>query len=211
MVRGLTSQHGDKWDKVFSEDVTNHLFEVRRGTGGLDLVALNIQRGRDHGIRGYNEYRNICGVGKARNFDDLTDYLTTEDVAKLKNLYRDVDDIDLYVGGFLERPHRDSILGPTFKCLISDTFARLKLGDRFFYDLGLDPNVRFDPIQLQEIRKTSMARVLCDNTDRVREMQPSAFRMPGSASNKKTSCDNIAAIPVVQLSVFQDRGRDFKR
>ncbi len=46
-------------------------------------------------------------------------------------------------------------------------FARLKLGDRFFYDLGLDPNTRFSEQQLQEIRKTSMARILCDNTDTV--------------------------------------------
>ena len=57
---------------------------------------------------------------------------------RLKLLYNDVDDIDLYVGGFLERRHLDSILGPTFKCIIADTFARLKIGDRFFYDLGLD-------------------------------------------------------------------------
>ena len=27
-------------------------------------------------------------------------------------------------------------MGPVFKCIIGDTFARLKLGDRFFYDLS---------------------------------------------------------------------------
>ena len=124
MVRGLTSQNGDKWDNLFSEDITNHLFESRRGTGGLDLVALNIQRGRDHGIRSYNDYRATCAVGRARTFEDLEDYMSAEAVQKLKTLYRHVDDIDLYVGGFLERPHRDSILGPTFKCIIADTFAR---------------------------------------------------------------------------------------
>jgi peroxidase len=124
MVRGLTGQHGAKWDKSFSEDITNHLFESTRDRGGLDLVALNIQRGRDHGLTGYNAYREICSIGRARDFNDLKDYMTDEDIQTLKTHYKHVDDIDLYVGGFLERKHRDSILGPTFKCLIADTFAR---------------------------------------------------------------------------------------
>ena len=111
LVRGLTAQNGEKSDNVFSEDIVNHLFEAKKNTGGLDLIALNIQRGRDHGLPGYNAYREICSIGKARNFDDLKDYMTPEDVEKLKKVYKDVEDIDLFVGGFLERHHRDSFIG----------------------------------------------------------------------------------------------------
>ena len=46
-------------------------------------------------------------------------------VKKLSEIYLDVDDVDLFVGGFLEAPDGDSILGPTFRCIIGDTFARL--------------------------------------------------------------------------------------
>ena len=72
-------------------------------------------------------------------------------------VYRHVDDIDLYVGGFLEKAHEDSILGPVFKCIIGDQFARLKKGDRFFYDLNINNNIAFTLPQLEEV---SVVRIL---------------------------------------------------
>ena len=77
-------------------------------------------------LSGYNAYREICGsgTGRARQFSDFEDVIPRQLVAKLEQLYRSVDDVDLYVGGFLEVAHEDSILGPTFKCIIGDQFAR---------------------------------------------------------------------------------------
>lgn len=203
LLRGLAVQDGDAWDNVFSDDITNHLFETKKNSGGLDLVALNIQRGRDHGLPGYNAYREVCSIGKARDFDDLLDYISADDVSRLKNIYSSVDDIDLYVGGFLERKHRDSILGPVFKCLIADTFARLKIGDRFFYDLGLDERTRFTEKQLREIRKVSMARIVCDNSERINGIQPQVFKKAESQSlNAPVSCKDFQNIPAVNLALF---------
>ena len=115
----------------------NHLFSKEQSDGiGLDLVALNIQRGRDHGLPGYIEYRKICQVGRADSFDDLASNIPLKKIELLKRVYKSVDDIDLYIGMILEEPATGALVGQTFLCLIGDQFARLKLGDRYFYDLS---------------------------------------------------------------------------
>jgi len=205
LVRGMTEQGSQLWDNSFVEDLRNHLFESSPGRGGLDLVAVNIQRGRDHGLPGYNKYREICTGRKATDWSDLRKSIEPRHIEQLRRVYKHVDDIDLYVGGFLEAAHEDSILGPVFKCIIGDQFARLKKGDRFFYDLGIDQNIAFTLPQLNEVRKTSMARIICDNTDEIDRIQPLAFKMPTSRANAMRSCTENS-IPRVNLRVFQDSG-----
>lgn len=52
-------------------DVTRFLFEPAKGPGrGLDLVALNIQRGRDHGVPPYYKLRRLCGLRPVTSFND---------------------------------------------------------------------------------------------------------------------------------------------
>jgi len=204
LVRGMTEQGSQLWDNSFVEDLRNHLFESSPGRGGLDLVAVNIQRGRDHGLPGYNKYREICTGKKASDWPDLRKSIEPNHINQLRRVYKHVDDIDLYVGGFLEAAHEDSILGPVFKCIIGDQFARLKKGDRFFYDLGLNRNIAFSQQQLDEVRKTSMARIICDNTDEIDRIQPLAFKMPTSKANAMRSCTEDS-IPTVNLNMFRDR------
>lgn len=74
--------------------------------------------------------------------------------------------MDLWVGGLLEVPIADGIVGPTFAEIIAEQFSRLKTGDRYFYEFNSSTNPgAFTADQLREIHKVTMARIICDNAD----------------------------------------------
>jgi peroxidase len=72
LIRGLTEQPGKMVENSVSADLTQQLFPAFPSPGyGLDLISLNIQRGRDHGLPGYLKWRELCGLPTAQNFNDL--------------------------------------------------------------------------------------------------------------------------------------------
>ena len=58
---------------------------------------------------------------------------------------------------------------------IPQTFTSIA-NSRFWFENGNDEASRFRIAQLDSLRDTSMARVICDNTD-IEEVQPLAFRV----------------------------------
>jgi peroxidase len=59
--------------------------------------------------------------------------------------------------------------------------------------------------QLSEIRKTSLARLICDNTN-IEEVQPLALEVPDDEFNPKIFCDSgllFLGIPSVDLSQWR--------
>lgn len=55
------------------------------------------------------------------------------------NYRRHVEDIDLFAGGLSEWAVKGAALGPTFTCILTDQFTRLKRGDRYWYEYKDSP------------------------------------------------------------------------
>lgn len=60
-------------------------------------------------------------------------------------MYASPQDVDLVVGGSLERNVPGAMAGPTFLCILTEQFYRTRVGDRYFYENGADPNIAFSP------------------------------------------------------------------
>ncbi|XP_022798435.1 peroxidasin homolog [Stylophora pistillata] len=162
IFRGLVKSPAAKVDGRFSSSVQENLF---RGPGDLsDLIAINIQRGRERGVPSYTTYRNtFCKITpKVNNFEDLKNAgIGEKDINNLKSQYQSVQDIDLFVGGMMEPADPEGgALGKTFQCLLAEQFKRLRVGDRFWHENA--PNrakntdkTAFTSRHLQEIRKVT--------------------------------------------------------
>ena len=138
------------------------------------MISLNIQRGRDEALRPYNDYLAVSGHKIVEDFHELG----SSNGERLENVYKSPHDIDLFVGGLLESSEDDSIVGPTFRDIIADQFSRLRRGDRYFYEHNSKINPgHFTPQQLREIKKVSLARLICDNSDHLAltTQSPNAF------------------------------------
>lgn len=169
-VLGLINQEANRMDPEITTEVTNHLFERPGEHFGMDLAAMNLQRGRETGLPGYNAFREYCGLSKAVTFTDLAGSFDNRTIHRFASLYRSVDDIELWSAGVSEFPAPGALLGPVFSCIIAEQFANVRKGDRFWYENAGWPG-SLSVVQLNEVRKAKMARILCDNTDDLATIQ----------------------------------------
>lgn len=201
IMRGLVSTPMENLDQFITGEITNHLFEDRRiPHSGIDLAALNIQRGRDHAIRPYNDYRALCNLKRATTWDDLSREIPAEVIARLQRMYPTVDDIDLFPGGLSERPLQGGLVGPTFACIIGIQFRQIRKCDRFWYEND-DPVSRFTEAQLAEIRKATLSKILCANLDAESDMQRSALDQPNNFLNPRLPCHSL---PSIDLNAWRE-------
>lgn len=170
VLRGLSAQVGQKIDPMIVDALRNMLFGAP-GAGGLDLASLNIQRGRDHGLPGFNAMRDALGLGAYANWEEAE--FQPGFKALLMGVYDDVDDIDLWVGGLAEQHIDGGMLGELFSAIVAEQFLRIREGDRFWYQLtGM-----FDPYWLDYIEDSTLANVIMRNTT-INFMQANVFFVP---------------------------------
>ncbi|CAI5441932.1 unnamed protein product [Caenorhabditis angaria] len=201
IIGGLSGKRQMQTDRHVDDSVRNFLFSDRGRPGtGLDLISINIQRGRDHGIAPYNYYREYCKLEPLLSFHSFFADINPEGLEVLAKVYESPEDIDLFTGIFSEILIPGAIVGPTAACIIAEQFKRLKNCDRFYYENGDNPDTRFTEAQLNEIRKTTLSSLICANT-KLTKIAKDVFSVPDQFLNALTSCD---LLPQVDFSKWKD-------
>ena len=171
-LKSSASGNTQEVDLQIVDDVRNFLFGAP-GSGGFDLAALNIQRGRDHGLADYNTVRAAYGLPRVTSFSQISSNPAT--AAALEAAYGSVSNIDLWSGGLAADHTARGSLGALFTRIVVNQFARLREGDRFYYENSMRG------WQLDDVRRTTLARVIKANTA-LTSIQPNAFFAPAGGS-----------------------------
>ncbi|XP_011844919.1 PREDICTED: thyroid peroxidase [Mandrillus leucophaeus] len=197
LIRGLLARPAklQVQDQLMNEELTERLF-VLSNSSTLDLASINLQRGRDHGLPGYNEWREFCGLPRLETPADLSTAIASRSVAdKILDLYKHPDNIDVWLGGLAENFLPRARTGPLFACLIGKQMKALRDGDWFWWE---NSHV-FTDTQRHELEKHSLSRVICDNTGLTR-VPVDAFRV-GKFPEDFESCDSI---PGMNLEAWRE-------
>ncbi len=168
ILRGLAAQKAQELDTFVVDAVRNFLFGPP-GSGGFDLVSLNIQRGRDHGLPSLNAVRAEMGLQMHADFASINSDPAVQQ--RLASIYEDVSQIDLWVGGLAEEHVAGALVGETIFTIVRDQFERLRDGDRFWYERYL-PNDLIEMVEAQ-----TLATIIRRNTDIGDELQDDVFRV----------------------------------
>ena len=174
IIRGVASSLSQEVDLKLIDDVRNLLFNFGNFTAAQDLFALNIQRGRDHGLSDYNTIRESFGLARVTRFSDITSDLDNQEA--LEELYGDVDNIDAFVGMLAEDHVPGGSVGETIAAVLVEQFTSLRAADRFYY-----ANI-FSPEEIALIENTRLSDIIRRNTDTT-IIQDNVFTLFNSGSS----------------------------
>ena len=170
-LRGLARQVPQELDGYVINGVRS--FQVG-GTKpiGFDLAALDIQRGRDHGLPGYNQVRIDFGLQPRATFAEMTSNLDLQ--TRLESTYSSPDDVDLWEGGIVEDHVNGGKVGETFFAILKDQFEPREMGTVSVYESYLDAAT------LATVQAQTLSGIIKRNTAIGAEMQDDVFHVPSA-------------------------------
>ncbi len=165
--KGMAVQVEEALDCKVIEDVRSFLFGVP-GAGGLDLVAININRGRERGLPDFNTIREDLGLTPYTTFLELNPDPAT--AAELESAYTDLNDIDPWVGMLAEHHMPNALFGETVMEIMSRQFSALRDGDRFYFENDPDLSAQ----EKTDIKAATLRMIIMRNTG-IEIMQENVF------------------------------------
>ena len=142
---GMSSQATEREDTIITPDLRGNVFGPLDYTR-RDLMAVNMQRARDHGLPDYNSARISYGLPPRESFDQINelyglDPIITESIENLRDVYNnEISRCDIWACGLAETLSSDSELreisgpGELFTEVLFDQFMRVRHADRFWWE-----------------------------------------------------------------------------
>lgn len=201
LLQGAAIQTSQEVDLQIIDDVRNFLFGPP-GAGGLDLAALNISRGRDHGLPAYGLLRSSYSLPFIQSFAQMPADPAVRQA--LSDAYGgNFQNIDPWIGGLAETHLPGSSVGPLIDAILRNQFTRSRDGDRLFYRgaaAGLYLNGTLDPsiAELVDLDSIRLSDVILANTQ-LTTLQENVFFAWGAADfNHDGQTDGL------DMAIWQD-------
>jgi len=198
ILTGLIKQNAQAHDRHVSVEVTNKLFANvdPNGIGG-DLVARNIQRGRDHGLPSYAAFYKEFAPSDSDAMDcwgKRPKQINSANWNLLKKVYVHPHHIDLFVGGLAEMPFNGGLTGATFQGIKGRQFRDLKHGDRFFFTHR--GNMNSD--EYGQIMGRTLGDIICDNTN-IKSVPANVFLVDSPLKD----CSSATPLDIKKFQLFK--------
>ena len=188
---GMASQRTEREDNIITPDLRGKVFGPL-DFSRRDLMAVNMQRARDHGLADYNQAREAYGLARIDSFENINplygvDAIVTRSIEDLRDVYNnDINRCDIWACGMAETIPSDwarpgsplqNMSGPgeLFATVLFDQFMRVRHADRFWYE-NYKSNGIFTEEEFLSIKKLTIKDLLILTTHiRDRDLGPSPF------------------------------------
>ena len=170
---GMSSQATEREDTIITPDLRGKVFGPLDFTR-RDLMAVNMQRARDHGLPDYNTARTSFGLEPITKFEAINplygiDATVTDNIEGLREVYNDdISRCDIWACGLAETIPSDGPLNETsgpgelFTEVLFDHFMRVRHGDRFWYENA--NNGLFTPEEVAAIKSLTLKDLMIQTT-----------------------------------------------